>query len=394
VAPALEGVKVLDLSSYIAAPYAGQLLADQGAEVVKVERPEGDPARRMPGFIVWNRGKKGITLDLKTREGQEAARRLALASDVVIENFRPGTAERYGLGYEQLRANNPRLVYCSMSAFGSKGPYRDKSGWGPLIEARAGVFAGQAGPASDPPIYTLLPFSSYFGAILAAQGIVVALYVRELTGRGQRVDVPLYNALMTAQSGGLVSFEGSKRLASGNQQGSIPDYRLYEAGDGQWLFVACGNPKFWHNLCVLLDHPEWISDPRYANVPFVFAPEDALELIATLQGILRTKPRDEWLRLLREADVPCSPVTRVDEFLDDPQVIANEMVIELEDPVMGRGRQMGFPAKLRATPGRIQGPAPLLGQHTDEVLARVGYTTEEIARLRDAGVTAAAGKER
>lgn len=394
MAAPLEGVKVLDLSSYIAAPYAGQLLCDQGAEVVKVERPQGDPARKMAGFIVWNRGKKSVTLDLKSEEGREAARRLALTADVLLENFRPGTAERFGLGYEQLRQDNSRLVYCSMSAFGSRGPYRDKPGWGPLIEARTGVFHDQAGPKTEPPIYTLLPFSSYCAAVLAAQGIVVALYVRELTGQGQRVDMPLFNALMVAQSGSLVLFEGSKRLPSGNQQGSIPDYRLYEAGDGQWFFVACGNPKFWHNLCVLLEHPEWISDPRYANVPFVFAPEDAVELIATLQGIFRTRPRDEWLRLLQEADVPCSPVKSVEEFLDDPQVIANEMVVELEDPVLGRGRQMGIPAKLRATPGRIRGPAPSLGQHTEEVLAGIGYSAEEIAQLRATGMTAPTGKER
>ncbi|HEX2174174.1 MAG TPA: CoA transferase, partial [Dehalococcoidia bacterium] len=327
---------------------------------------------------------KGITLDLKRPEGRSIARRLALEADVLIENFRPGAAERFGLGYDDLARENPRLVYCSLPAFGSRGPLRDRPGYEALVAARAAVYANQG--MSLPPIYTLIPFGSYLGAFLAAYSTVIALWVREaVTNRGQRVEVPLFNAALAGDSGALVRFEGSMRRGW-HQQGVAPMYRLYEAGDGKWLFIACGNPKFRYSLSVALDHPEWVSDPRFQTGAFNMPAEGAQELIDQLQAIFHTRPRDEWLEYLRASDIPCAPVLTREEYRDHPQVKANQAIIEVEDALVGVVRQIGVTPWLKATPGEVRAPAPLLGEHTAEVLSGLGYSTEEIRSLGKSGV--------
>lgn len=389
MAGVLDGIKVLDLSSYIAGPLAGMLLADHGAEVIKVERPDGDPARRHPGFLVWNRGKKGITLDLAQTGGRDLARRLAREADVVIEGSRPGRAERFGLGYEDLAKENPRLVYCSLPGFGSGGPSRDRPGHEALVAARAAIYSDQGGTL--PPIYTLIPFASYFAAVMAAYATVVALWVRETeTGRGQRVEVPLFNAALAGQAGSLVRFKGSVRR-SWHQQGATPMYKLYEAADGKWLFIACGNPKFRGNLALAVDHPEWLADPRYEAGAFGATPEGAPELIEMLQAIFLSRPRDEWLAILREADVPSAPVLTREEYRDHPQVKASGAIVEVEDALVGPVRQIGVTPWIKAAPGAIARSAPLLGEHTAEVLAALGCTPDEIRGLGFRGIAWGAG---
>lgn len=378
---ALEDIKVLDLSSYIAGPLTAQLLAEQGAEVIKVERPEGDPARKVPGFAVWNRSKKAIVLNLKTDLGRQAARELALGSDVVIENFKPGGAQRFGLDYETLSAENSRLVYCSIPAFGSEGPLKDKIGWEPIVQAYAVVHQDQGGPRGQgEPVWDVLPLASYYAAAEATYATNIALFVRELTGRGQKVEVSLWAAMLQAQCGNLVHFEGAFRAHGVVQQGLNPVYRLYQCSDGEWIFIACGNDRFWHNLALTLEHAEWISDPRFQS-RFVFTPEAARELQAMLEAIFITRPSDEWIAQLMAAYVPCTVARTTEDFMNDPQVAANEMIVEVDDPVLFRTRQMGIPVKMQATPGSIKGPAPLLGQHSLEVLGASGYTAAEVAAM-------------
>ena len=376
-----DGLKVLDLGQYIAGPLAAAFLADHGAEVIKVERPEGDPYRKEPGFVVWNRGKRSITINLKRKEGQRIAQELAARSDVVIENFRCGVADSLGLGYEMLRALNERLIYCSISGFGTQGPYRDKPGWEPIPTSIASIYADQGG-VGKPPVYVVLPLASHYAAMLAAFSITTALLVREGTGRGQRVDIPLLNAMVACQSNRLIYYPRRIPLPSGLPQGAVALYRLYHGSDGQWFFLALGNAQFFGKFAIAMGHEEWVADPLFEGAPWGIYPPRSTQIIEKLQAIFSAKPRDEWLEMFRALDVPCAPARRVDEFLDDPQVQANEMVMELDDPNLGKVRQMGIAIKASLTAGEVRGPSPQLGQHTEPVLAELGYPPSKIARLK------------
>ena len=377
---ALSGVKVLDFGHYIAGPYAAMLLAEQGAEVIKVERPGGDPFRKELGFMVWNRSKRGITLDLKRPEGQRVAQELAKRADVLIENYHPGVAERLGIGYDALRKLNPKLIYCSISGFGHSGPYRDLPGWDHIVASVVGLYVYQGG--AGPPVYLVLPFPSYYGAIMAAFSVATALWARRIMGKGQRIDMPLFNSRLVAHSMSVVDFKGIKRIFRGDPQGGSPLYKFYPGKDGKWFFLALGNLTFLAKFAVALGHDEWVTDPRFDGAPFLILPPTSTELIAMLKETFSSKTRDEWLKFLRANDIPCAPALSVAEYMDDPQVQANEMVEVVEQPPLGKVRQMGVPIKFPLTPGRIKGPAPALGQHTEEVLADLGYSVRELARLK------------
>ncbi len=380
---ALSGFRVLDFGQYIAGPYTAMLLAEQGADVIKVERPGGDPYRTVPGFMVWNRSKKGITLDLKKEEGRRVAQDLAKHCDVLIENFRPGVANRLGIGYEQIRQLNTRLVYCSISGFGQKGPYRDLQAWDPIVASTEGAFVGQGGE-NKPPLYLVLPLPSYYATLMSAFSITTALVTRESTGRGQRVDISLLNSLMYAASIRLLEFEGQVKLPHDDQQGVIPLYKFYQGSDGQWFFLGLGNFTFFTKFAVLMDHHEWLVDPLFEGAPFMILPPRNTKVISMLKEIFATKTRDEWIELLRSKDIPCAPAQPVEEFLDDPQVLANKMVVEVEQPGLGKVRQMGVPVRLSLCPGEVKGPAPAPGEHTEEVLTDLlGYSGKEIAGLKE-----------
>jgi len=382
----LSGFRILDFGQYMAGPFAAMLLAEQGAEVIKVERPGGDPFRNKPGFMVWNRSKKSITLDLKREEGRRIARELARHADVLIENYQPGVASRLSIGYEAIREINPRLVYCSISGFGLKGPYRELPAWDPIVASKVGVFADQAGEG-NPPLYIVMPMPSYYAALMAAFSITTALLTREKTGRGQLVDISLLNALMFACSVGLLEFEGNIRIPFNNPQGSIPLYRFYEGSDGKWFFLGLGNFTFFTKFALILGHEEWLVDPLFEGAPFLIMPPRNEQVIRMLKEIFLTRTRDEWIDLLRSKDIPCAPAQPVEKFLDDPQVLANEMVVEVDQPGLGKVREMGVPVKLDLTPGQVKGPSPARGEHTEEVLSGLlGYSGKEIAKLRDQGI--------
>jgi crotonobetainyl-CoA:carnitine CoA-transferase CaiB-like acyl-CoA transferase len=375
--PPLDGIRVTDLTSYIAGSYAAVMLADLGAAVVKVEPLTGDPFRELPGFFGWNRGKRSLALDLKHPEGLRIVERLVAGSDVLVENMRPGVADRLGVGWARLSTLNPRLVYCSVTAFGSSGPDAHRPGFDPLLQALSGAMALQG--FGGPPQYIRIAITDYYAAALACQAILAALFARERTGRGQRVETSLLHAALALQSGNVVEYAGKPSVFRDN-----PTYRLYQAGDGQWFFLACGNQTFWVKLCQVLGLEPLADDPRFAS--WVLRLDHRDELLPVLEQAFAARPRDEWLRLLAEHDIPAAPVQSLAEFLEDPAVRHHGLVREYDHPEVGRLRLMGPPLVFAATPLRDPGPPPALGQHTDSVLGELGYGSEAIADLRARGV--------
>lgn len=369
----LAGIRVLDLTSYIAGSYAATMLADLGADVLKVEAIQGDSFRELPGFFGWNRGKRSLAVDLKTREGREIVERLARDSDVAMDNMRPGVAERLGVGADQLRALNPRLVYCSVTAFGRSGPYRDRPGFDPLLQAMSGAMVVQG--AGGPPQFIRIAVTDYYTASLAAQAVLAALVVRGRTGQGQHVETSLLHGVLALQAGDIVHYPGRPPRFR-----ESPTYRLYQASDGEWFFLACGNQAFWAKLCTTLDLKYLADDPRFASWRLRSENREALQPL--LEETFRTRSRREWLATLAQHDIPAAPVQTLEDFLADPAVRHHEMVREYEHPEVGRLRLMGLPLAFSDTPTEDPGPPPALGQHTDEVLASLGYSAETVADLR------------
>ena len=373
----LDGIAVADLTSYIAGSYAAMMLADLGARVTKVESLAGDAFRELPGFFGWNRGKRSVAVDLKKPDGLTIVERLAERSDVLMENMRPGVADRLGVGYERVHALNPRLIYCSVTAFGSTGPYADRPGFDPLLQAMSGVMALQG--FGGPPQYVRIAVTDYYAASLAAQAVLAALFVRERTGRGQRVETSLLNAAIALQSGNFVDYKGKQHMFRDN-----PTYRLYRAGDGQWFFLACGNQTFWVKLCKALGLEPLADDPRFAS--WLLRLDHREALLPLLEARFASESRDHWLALLAKHDIPAAPVQTMLDFMDDPAVRHHDMVHGYEHPEVGPMRLMGQPLAFDDTPARDPGPPPTLGQHTNDVLDELGYNPAAIAHLRARGV--------
>jgi crotonobetainyl-CoA:carnitine CoA-transferase CaiB-like acyl-CoA transferase len=371
--PPLDGVRVVDLTSYIAGSYSAMMLADLGASVVKVESLEGDSFRELPGFFGWNRGKRSIALNLKTPEGRQIVEGLAREGDVLMENWRPGVADRLGVGHAHLLALNPKLIYCSVTAFGSTGPYVDRPGFDPLLQAMGGLMTLQG--FGGPPQYLRTAPTDYYTAAIAAQAVLAALFVRHRTGRGQRIETSLLRGVLALQSGIAIDYPGKPTLLREN-----PTYRLYQGSDGQWFFVACGNQSFWAKLCTALDMRDFAHDPRFAS--WLLRIQNSEALLPIIEKRFGEKPRAEWLEILAAHDIPSAPVKTIQEFMNDPGVRHQDMVHEYDHPDVGRLRVMGQPLAFAGTPTRDPGPPPTLGQHTDQVLGELGYDASAVNDLR------------
>ena len=375
MAGALEGVGVVDFTQGTAGPYASMLLAEQGADVLKVEPPAGDRARGTPAFHVLNRSKRGVVLDLTCRSDRARAQELASAADVVLVDHLQGKAKEMGIDYARLSRRNPKIVYCSLPLYGSKGPWAALEPDDTLVAAVTGVL-GVQWSYSESPVFLVVPVVAYATGVLAAGAVAATLFDRLRSGRGDYIEVSgLGGAFALETSTYLIPLGLLEviRLAGGrgDPKGPFPTYRVYRAADGEWLMLACLTPVFWTKLALAMGLDEYLADPRYEGAPIAIPEaQDRQELSDRLAGMFATRPRQHWLDFLREADVPVGPVLTRDEYFRDPQVLQNGMRVEIDDPEVGPTVQMGVPISLRGTPGGIRGPAPVLGQHNQEVLSR------------------------
>jgi crotonobetainyl-CoA:carnitine CoA-transferase CaiB-like acyl-CoA transferase len=388
---ALDGIRVIDLSRVIAGPWCGALLGDLGADVIKVEDTgPGDESRTWPphkdgeaaAYLLFNRNKRGMTLDLKAPEAVDVVKTLVRNADVLVENFRTDTMEGFGLGYEVLAAINPRLIYCSVSAFGRTGPRKDSPGYEALLQAFSGIMSITGEPEGQP-VRSAVSFLDLTTGILCTLGICAAILQRQRTGLGQRVDGSLLETAVSLLAyhaeGYLLSGTVPKPLGSGHP--SLSPYRNFRCGDGQWIFIAAANDRFWQKLVRALGLEWMVSDPRFVrNLERV---ANRAELESILEETIARYRREPLLKLLEEADVPATPVNTVDQVMNDPQTLERGIIQRVEHPRLGEIPVIGTPLRFsRMSPG-VRHAAPLRSQHTDAILADCGYSPDRIRELRD-----------
>ncbi|WP_099867491.1 CaiB/BaiF CoA transferase family protein [Pararhizobium haloflavum] len=385
----LAGMKVIELAHIMAGPVCGLMLADMGADVIKVEKPDGDDTRRFlppdingesAAYLMMNRNKRGIALDLKSKAGLDVLKRLLADADVVIENYRLGTMEKLGLGYETLKAINPGLIYCEISGFGRTGPYATRGGFDLIAQGMSGLMSITGEGPGRPPVKSGAPVSDITAGILGALGVAAA-YARKLqTGEGQKVDTSLFEAgiVHTYWQSAIAFATGTPPGPMGSAHPLNAPYQAFRTADG-WLNVGAANQKNWERLVGVLDAKELAEDPRFASN------HERMKHLAVLEQALNEKfvaeTTAEWMTRLEAAGVPCGPVLSVSEMHQDEQALAREMVVETVHPTAGPVKALGLPIKFSDTPGAIAGPAPRLGQHNREVLREFGYDDEAIDRL-------------
>ncbi|OGL12098.1 MAG: hypothetical protein A3I17_11220 [Candidatus Rokubacteria bacterium RIFCSPLOWO2_02_FULL_72_37] len=392
----LDGIKILELARVPPAEFPGMLLADVGADVLKIETPEpdrplGEEWVRRTIHTFTNRNKRSMTLNMKAPEGQALFRRLASAADVIVEGFRPGVMKRLGADYEAIARLNPRIVYCSLSGFGQDGPYSNYPAHDMNYLSLAGVL-GLIGEPDRKPAIPLNLVADYAGASMhGALGIVLALFARERTGRGQHVDVAYLDtsvSLLAATPNMRFFFSDglAPRRGEGFLGGSYPYYAIYETRDGKLLTIGCTEPWLWNNFCKAIGRPDL---ERFARKPDQFvraANEEEDAARREIEGIIKSRDRDEWYELLVRADVCVGKVYDVEEMVRDPQINHRQMIVDVQHPTHGRVRQVGIAIKLSDTPGTIRSAAPLPNEHTDAVLAELGLSSAEVAKLREQAI--------
>src|SRR5918993_2530652 len=394
----LAGLKVVDLTHVMAGPTCTLMLADMGAEVIKIEKiPRGDDSRHMlppkvgdeaASFLMMNRNKRGMALDLKTAGGKTILRRLIASADVLVENFAPGSLERLGFAYEDLRKDHPGLIYCSLSGFGRTGPYRERRGFDLVAQAMSGIMSFTGTGPDGPPLKSGAPLSDITAGILGAMGILAAYAHRLKTGEGQWVETSLFEAALvqTYWQSAIALATGEAPRAMGSAHPLNAPYQSFEAQDG-WIVVGGANQRNWLRTLDAIGAPELADDPRFRDNAGRMA--HLRELEAEFAKRLRTKPAEHWLRVLEEKGVPCGPVNTMLQALSDPQTLAREMVVEVEHTTLGPVKTLGLPVKFSQTPGKVRSGAPLYGEHTREILAEYGFSSDEIDAFAREGVVTA-----
>lgn len=390
----LTGVRVIELSHVMAAPTCGMHLADMGADVIKVERlPDGDSVRQAAPFVdgesapyaMMNRNKRGIALNLREAVGMASLCRLIEGADIFIENYRTGAMVHYGIAYEQVAETCPRLIYCSVSGFGSTGPYADKGGFDLVAQGMSGLMSITGEGPGRPPVKVGAPVTDITAGTLAALGIVGALYSRERTGRGQFVDTSLFEAgiMHTYWQSAIYLNSGEVPGAMGSAHPLMAPYQAFETADG-WINLGSANQGLWEKLTELLGAPELASDSRFVTSNDRIA--NLTELVETLTPLFQMKTTVEWQTALDEVGIPAGPVNDLAEMSSDPQTVARAMVCEIENSKGALTRVLGHPIKYSAAETPIHRRAPMLGEHTVEVLTEVGYSATDIAALAEDGV--------
>ena len=394
---ALDGLRVLDVTQVMAGPFCAMMLADLGASVVKVEPPAGDSSRQMPGaagtdspaFNAVNRGKRGIVLNLKNDEGRGVFATLARSSDIVVENYRPGVMTSLGLDYAALSAVNPRLIYASISGYGQTGPQRGKGGFDLIAQGVAGIMS-ITGEPGGPPVKAGIPVTDLGAGLFALIGILAALEHRHRSGAGQLIDTSLVDAgvaLSVWEATEYFSGIGVPAALGSAHRMNAP-YQAVRCADG-YITLGAANERLFRKLSVVLGHSEWGDDAAFADNASRVKNREALA--ARIETITVTQPRAPWLALLEANDIPCGPINDYAQVFADSQVLAREMVVITDHPTLGHMKTLGTPIKMSATPLDVSRRAPMLGEHTDQVLAEAGFSDSEITAFRASGATGAAG---
>jgi CoA:oxalate CoA-transferase len=390
----LKGIRVLDLTRILAGPYAAMILRDLGAEVIKIEQPVvGDEARGIGPFkndfslyfMSINRGKKSLTLNLKSQSGKAIFVDLVKQSDILVENFRPGAMKRLGLDYETLKKDHPSLLYAACSGFGQTGPYAGRGAYDMIIQGMGGIIS-ITGEPDRPPVRVGTSISDLTAALFTAIGILSALRHRDQTGEGQLIDVGMLDCQVAILENALVRYLSTGEVPQplGRRHPTITPFEAFESADG-YVVIAMGNNVLWKKFCDHVNQPELVDDERFCTNALRTEHHD--ELFPILAEIMRQRSTDQWVTALEEIGVPCGPVNTVDKVATDPQVLAREMIVEVEHEVTGTVGIPGIPIKLSETPGRVDAPAPNLGEHTEEILTGLlGLGSDEVDRLKQQGV--------
>lgn len=389
---ALNGIRVLDVGQVMAGPFCAMLLCDMGADVIKVESPKGDSTRHMagargtdsPSFNAVNRGKRGIVVDLKTIAGRDVLQRLAASADVLIENYRPGVMKKLGLDYTILAAINPRLIYVSISGYGQTGPSGGKGGFDLVAQGVSGLMS-VTGELGRSPVKIGVPVTDLGAGLFALSGILAALIHRTRSGRGQYIDTSLVEAGVALSVWEATEFFSGRGVPGplGSAHRMSAPYQAIRCADG-FITLGAANDRLFSRLCKLLGHPEWVDDPDFSDDSVRVRNREMLA--RRIEKETTARPRSHWLALFEEHDVPCGPINDYRDVMSDAHVRAREMIVETDHPTLGRLSTLGTPLKLSETPLTPGRPAPLLGQHTDEVLRDAGYGSMEVRALREAGV--------